>query len=190
MHNAWPPESAPSECRAPHSGHALSCKKKSLARPTSSRRRDHPPAHPTPPCRRGHPLPQPNLRSPIMHSHGVHRATTTTRRRSSLTGTSSPTVGRRHHGRRTHMLQMHVSKCFRCFIGISQVFYMDVAKIDQDVAHCYKCFRDMLQVSIRNVSDVCCKCSFWTLEMFQWLYKYVANIHLYTNFHKAFGKWP
>jgi hypothetical protein len=77
-----------------------------------------PSPHPTPPCRRGHPLSHPNLCSPIMHSHGVHRATTTTGRRLSLTGTSSPTVGRRHHDRRTHILQMHVSKCLKCFIGI------------------------------------------------------------------------
>jgi hypothetical protein len=46
-------------------------------------------------------------------------------------------------------------KCFRCFIVMLQVFHMDVAKVDRDVAYnvasfcsqCFICF-----------PDVCCKC--------------------------------
>jgi hypothetical protein len=61
-----------------------------------------------------------------------------------------------------------------------QVFYLDVAKVDLDVAYvcngytCVlgvcKCFRCMLQVfqtyvaSVSAVSDVPCKCFIWMLE--------------------------
>jgi hypothetical protein len=65
------------------------------------------------------------------------------------------------------------------------VFYMDIAKVDRDVAHvaivlevCCKCFRDMLQASIQNVlsvSDVCCNCFISMLHMFQ--YTYVASVY-------------
>ena len=48
------------------------------------------------------------------------------------------------------VLKAHVAgvcfKCFRCFTGMLQVFYIDVAKVDRDVAHvpmaihvCFKC---------------------------------------------------
>jgi hypothetical protein len=33
------------------------------------------------------------------------------------------------------MLQASVFKCFRCFRGMLQVFYMDVAKVDRDVSY-------------------------------------------------------
>ena len=46
-----------------------------------------------------------------------------------------------------------------------QVFRMDVAKVDWDVASvseaCCECFRGMLQAFVQNdlsVSDICCKC--------------------------------
>ena len=46
-------------------------------------------------------------------------------------------------------------KCFRCFIGMLQVFHMDVAKVDRDVAYgasvleaCCKCFRGILQAFV------------------------------------------
>jgi hypothetical protein len=53
-------------------------------------------------------------------------------------------------------LKLHVaSVCFNCFRGMLQVFYIDVAKVDRDVAHvtivfssvclkCFICFRHML----------------------------------------------
>jgi len=54
-------------------------------------------------------------------------------------------------------LKAHVAslcfKCFRCFRGMLQVFYIDVAKIDRDVAHvamtihvCFKCMFQMFHL--------------------------------------------
>ena len=53
------------------------------------------------------------------------------------------------------------------FQGMLQVFYVDVAKINRDVAYvasileaCCKCFKGMLQafvINISSVSDICCK---------------------------------
>jgi hypothetical protein len=63
-----------------------------------------------------------------------------------------------------HMLQwlyMHVaSGCFKCFRRMLQVFHLDVAKVDMDVAY----------VSI--ATQVCCKCM---LQMFQLFWTYVAR---------------
>jgi hypothetical protein len=62
--------------------------------------------------------------------HGMHQATTTPAplgEDSRWAGTLSHVVGRRHHGRRTYMLQMHVLSvsdvsevCCKCFIWILQ----------------------------------------------------------------------
>ena len=59
------------------------------------------------------------------------------------------------------------SVCFKCFRGMLQVFHMDVAKVDRDVAYVAKCSkacckfsRGMLKAFVQNVSsvlDVCCK---------------------------------
>jgi hypothetical protein len=64
---------------------------------------------------RAHPL-RPRC-APRLHHPGAIR------RRSSPAWTTSPAVGRRHHNKRTHMLQMHVSSvsdvaevCCKCFI--------------------------------------------------------------------------
>jgi hypothetical protein len=52
-------------------------------------------------------------------------------------------------------LKAHVgSVCFNCFIGILQVFHMDVAKLDQDVAY------------VAMVVHVCCKHLFKTFHLF------------------------
>jgi hypothetical protein len=53
-----------------------------------------------------------------------------------------------------------VSSVFRCFGGMLQVFNMDVAKVDRDVAYVASVFRGMLQAFVQNVSsvsNVCCK---------------------------------
>jgi hypothetical protein len=57
----------------------------------------------------------------------------------------------------TCMFRAYVFKCFRCFIRILQIFHLDVAKKDMDVAYasmaihaCFKCFI--------YFSDVCFKC--------------------------------
>jgi hypothetical protein len=42
------------------------------------------------------------------------------------------------------------SKCFIYFRLMLQVFHLDVAKLDRDVAYIYKCFQVFLYV--------CCKC--------------------------------
>ena len=62
------------------------------------------------------------------------------------------------------LLQMYVSSVSDVIRGMLQVFYMDVAKLDCDVASvseaCCKCFKGILQAFVQNissVSDVCCK---------------------------------
>ena len=56
-----------------------------------------------------------------------------------------------------HMLQLfqrHDFECFRCFSGMLQVFQMDVAKLDRDVAY------------IAMVVHVCCKDLFPMFHLF------------------------
>ena len=52
-------------------------------------------------------------------------------------------------------------KCFSCFICIFQVFHMDVAKVDQDVAY------------VASVSEACCKRLFKMVHLSQ---TYVASV--------------
>ena len=64
------------------------------------------------------------------------------------------------------MLKLHVASVyFKCFRGMLQVFYIDVAKVDRDVAHvammfssvclkCFICFRRMMQVFYLDVAKV------------------------------------
>ena len=80
-----------------------------------------------------------------------------------------------------HMVQVYVFKCFRCLRRMFQLFLLNVAKVDLDVAYtcmlqeyifkCFRCFICMLQVfyldvayvlqwlqmCFPGVSDVCCK---------------------------------
>ena len=67
-------------------------------------------------------------------------------------------------------------KCFRCFRGMLQMFYMDVAKVDRDIAYlqwlytyvasvcsqCFICFSDVyckcVYPDIVYASHICCKC--------------------------------
>jgi hypothetical protein len=58
----------------------------------------------------------------------------------------------------SHMLQ---NSCFKCFIGMLQVFHMDVAKENQNVA----CIAMVVHISCKLLfpmfiyfSDICCKC--------------------------------
>jgi hypothetical protein len=53
-------------------------------------------------------------------------------------------------------------KCFRCFIGMLQVFHMDIAKVDQDVAYvamvihiCCKLMFSMFYLFFRRMLQVC-----------------------------------
>jgi hypothetical protein len=58
------------------------------------------------------------------------------------------------------MSQMYVSSVSYVIRNMLQVFYMDIVKVDRDVAYVCKCFRGMLQVFVQNVSsilDICCK---------------------------------
>ena len=59
------------------------------------------------------------------------------------------------------MLKEHVAglcfKCFRCFIGMLQVFYMDVAKVDWDVAYVVM----VVHVCCKRLSPIFHLC-FWT----------------------------
>ena len=52
-----------------------------------------------------------------------------------------------------HVASIHF-KCFRCFRGMLQVFYKDVAKVDRDVAHVAMGYTRMFQVYVPNVSYV------------------------------------
>ena len=54
---------------------------------------------------------------------------------------------------------MAIHVCCKCF-------YLDVAKVDMDVA--YTC---MLQAYISSVSYVCCKCLIWMLHTFAMAFK-------------------
>jgi hypothetical protein len=73
----------------------------------------------------------------------------------------------------THVLSI----CFKCFRLMLQMFYLDVAKLDLDVAYVavniHSCFKRMFQVfhlfqmyvaSVSSVSDVCCKCFIWIFQ--------------------------
>jgi hypothetical protein len=64
---------------------------------------------------------------------------------------------------RTCMFQVYVFKCSKCFKRMLQVFHLDVAKVNLDVAYGYKCmfqvyvsfaFRRMFQVFYLDVSKV------------------------------------
>ena len=78
-------------------------------------------------------------------------------------------------------------KCFRCFRGMLQVFYIDVAKVDRDVPYvvmvvhvCCKrmflmfhlFFRCMLQVFLSG----CCICFTHMLQVFYLNVAYVAMV--------------
>jgi len=55
-------------------------------------------------------------------------------------------------------MEAHVAsvyfKCFRRFRGMLQLFYMDVAKVDQGCCTYCKCFKGMLQLLHMNVEKV------------------------------------
>ena len=52
-------------------------------------------------------------------------------------------------------MKTHVaSLCFICFIDMLQVFYVDIAKVDQDVAN------------VASVSEACCKRLFKMFHLF------------------------
>jgi hypothetical protein len=63
------------------------------------------------------------------------------------------------------MLKAHVAivyfKCFKSFIGMLQVLYIDVANIDRDVAHVIMAIHVCFNVS--STSDECCNCFIWML---------------------------
>jgi hypothetical protein len=67
-------------------------------------------------------------------------------------------------------------KCLRCFICMLQVFRVDVAKVDWDVAyvvmainicckHLFQMFQ-LFQTDVARVLSVCCKCFIRMLHMF------------------------
>ena len=69
-------------------------------------------------------------------------------------------------------------KCFRCFKGVLQVFHIDVAKVDRDIAHVamaihvyFKCRFQMFQLFQTYVAYIC-KC-------FKCFHTYVASIFIW-----------
>jgi hypothetical protein len=71
------------------------------------------------------------------------------------------------------MLQAYIFKCFSYFRCMFQVFHLNVAKVDMDVA--YTC---MLQKYVSSVSCVCCKCFIWMLHVFYNSYTHVLQVFL------------
>jgi hypothetical protein len=75
-----------------------------------------------------------------------------------------------------------------------QVFHLDIAKVDRDVAHvamaihvCFKCIFQMFnlffQTFVASVSSGCCICFicmlqvfYWMLDMFVRVFKYFASV--------------
>jgi hypothetical protein len=79
------------------------------------------------------------------------------------------------------MLQMYNSKCFRSLRGMLQALYIDVARVDRDVAHvvmvihvCFKYISQMFHLFQMNVASNlsgCCKS-----ESGCFIYMHVASI--------------
>ena len=55
--------------------------------------------------------------------------------------------------RLTHVARVYF-KCFRCFGGMLQVLYIDVAKVDRDVAHVVIAIHVYFKCMFPNVSSV------------------------------------
>ena len=74
---------------------------------------------------------------------------------------------------------MHVASV--CFRGVLQVFHIDVAKVDRDVAHvamaihvCFKCMFRMFHLFFHTYV---CKCFIWMLHMFLQVFEmYVPSV--------------
>jgi hypothetical protein len=69
--------------------------------------------------------------------------------------------------------------CFRRFILMFQVFYLDVAKVNLGCCICCNDNIRMLQAyvsSVLCVSDVYLKCFIWMLHTLLWLYTYVSSV--------------
>jgi hypothetical protein len=76
-----------------------------------------------------------------------------------LTGTGCPPLYAALYGRRvkTHVASLYF-KCFICFIDMLQVFHVDIAKVDRDVAYVasvseayYKCLFKMFHLFFRRM---------------------------------------
>jgi hypothetical protein len=98
--------------------------------------------------------------------------------------------------------KMYNSKCFICLRGMLQALYIDVTKVDWDVADvvmaihiCFKCISQMFHLDVAKVDlDVymyvasirfkcfyvfdtyVCKCFIWMLQMFAMVFKYFSSI--------------
>jgi hypothetical protein len=80
------------------------------------------------------------------------------------------------------MLQAYVSSVSDV-LSMLQVFYINVAKVDRDVAHVAMCYTCMFQVYVPNassVSDVCCKCFIWMLQ------NYIRMLHIHASVSGVF----
>jgi hypothetical protein len=95
-------------------------------------------------------------------------------------------------------LKLHVArvsfKCFKCFRGMLQVFYTDIAKVDRDVAHVvmviHVCCKLLFSRFHLFFSDECCKCVYLDIayvftHMMQMFYLDVAYVY---NGFKCFCK--
>jgi hypothetical protein len=96
--------------------------------------------------------------SRVTHAGGTHALPLRGRNQSSLASLSPS------------MLQMYVLSILDVIRGILQLFHMDVAKVDRDVAFVANCFRGMLQLFQRHVASVCLKCFICFRRMLQALF--------------------
>jgi hypothetical protein len=97
-------------------------------------------------------------------------------------------------------VKLHIArvsfKCFKCFRGMLQAFYTDVAKVDRDIAHVaiviHVCCKLLLSMFHLFFSDVCCKCVYLDVAyvftcMIQMFYLDVAYVyHGFKCFCKCF----
>jgi hypothetical protein len=99
------------------------------------------------------------------------------------------------------LLKVHISVyfiCFKYFIGMLQVFHIDVAKVDRNVAmtihvcckRLFQMFHLFFQTYVASVfigmlyifSRKCCKCFFWMLYMF------LMAFQVFSVFSKCFRR--
>ena len=143
----------PSQRGCPFSGH-------------SSVRPDAPTSPPSPSRRRAVPFPPPHLTpSPVNYGQASRRwriaggprrcgtgelhASLPTSAPASSSATTSVHSSKQQGNivLKSHLASVYF-KCFRCFKGMLQVFHIDVAKVDRDVAYI---------AYVASVSEVCCK---------------------------------
>jgi hypothetical protein len=74
--------------------------------------------------------------------------------------------------------------CFKCFRSTLQLFYIDVAKVGQDVAHVAMAIYVLFQVYVSNVfsvADICCKCFYLNIAKIDLNVTYTCMLQAYVS---------